>query len=106
MSHKCSHTFTDDEGNFVVLINVFTSDILLQNNFVFLCKHVVVSCIKVADEKYENAEHLCQNEIAEFIDEVFANDDSGNELVLCVGESDSELEDARNNDARDTSKPA
>jgi hypothetical protein len=50
-------------------------------------------------------------EIAEVIDEVFVDDNSGDELVVCVDESDSKWDDenvvsgARNNDATDTSRP-
>jgi hypothetical protein len=33
-------TFTDEEGN---VFDVFISNILSQNNFLFLCKHAVAS---------------------------------------------------------------
>jgi hypothetical protein len=45
MSLKCSQTVTDDGGSFAVSIYVFTSDILSQNNFLLVCKHVVASCV-------------------------------------------------------------
>jgi hypothetical protein len=35
MSLKCTQTFTGDEESFDVSINVFISDILLQNNVLF-----------------------------------------------------------------------
>jgi hypothetical protein len=46
MSLICSQTFTNDEGSFDVSMYVFTSGILLQNSFLFLCKHVVASVYK------------------------------------------------------------
>jgi hypothetical protein len=60
--------------------------------------------------KCGNAKHLRESEITVNIYEIFAGDNSDDELLLHVDESDSELEDesgvsdARNNDARDTNR--